>query len=351
MHQKFEMSKKFFNIVTSDGIAAIFLYGDIGEWGNVSSGQIVREVKEAEAAYERIEVRINSNGGDIYAGIAIFNAFRDSKADLRIFVDGIAASMASVIALCGRNVQMSKYARLMLHSASGGCYGTKDDLKDVIEQINVLEGTLADMYAKKTGKTAEEIKAAYFDGKDHWLSAGEALSLGFIDGIYDAEPVPENYTTEQIYQFFNNRLDKPQKENQMNIEDLRKRPLFKDAATDADVLRIIGNLETEAGKVTGLTADVTRLTGELKVFRDKAAADETAAKKKLLDDAEKDGRINATTRPAFQALLDKDRENGEAALKALTAKKRVTDYLGTPPEDKLGAWDARIKEINDKNKK
>jgi len=344
--------KKFFNIIASGNTATIFLYGDIGDWSfsDVNSGTIARELKEAEAAYRNVEVRINSNGGDVYAGIAIFNALRSSKADLRIFVDGIAASMASVIALCGKPVQMSKYARLMIHSASGGCYGTKDDLKEVIKQIEVLEGTLSDMYAEKTGKTAEEIKSTYFDGKDHWLSADEALSLGFIDGIYDAEPVPENSTTEQIYQLFNNRLNKPQNKNQMNIEDLRKQPLFKDAATDADVMRIIGNLETETGKVPGLTADVTRLTGELKVFQDKAKADEEAAKKKLLDDAEADGRIGKPQREQFEAILNADVENGKAILAGLPKKKLVSDYLQMPtPGENASAWDKRMEDIRKKN--
>jgi ATP-dependent Clp endopeptidase proteolytic subunit ClpP len=346
------MKNKFLNIVASGSNATIFLYGDIGDssWYDVRSVDISRELKEAESVYRKIDVRINSNGGEVYAGIAIFNALRNSNADIHIYVDGIAASMASVIALCGKPVEMSKYARLMLHSVSGGCYGTKGDLKEVIEQIESLEGSLCDMYAKKTGLTADKIRETYFDGKDHYLNANEALSAGFIDGIYDAEPVPEDSTPEQIYQIFNNRLNKPQITNQMNIEDLRKRPLFKDAATDADALRIIGNLETEAGKVPGLTNDVTRLNGELKVFQDKAKADEDAAKKNLLDEAEADGRINAQTRPTFEALLDADLVNGTAALGALPKKKRAADFAGKG-ENTAGAWAKRKEEIENRLKK
>jgi ATP-dependent Clp endopeptidase proteolytic subunit ClpP len=346
------MKNKFLNIVASGSNATIFLYGDIGDssWYDVRSVDISRELKEAESAYKKIDVRINSNGGEVYAGIAIFNALRNSKADIHIYVDGIAASMASVIALCGKPVEMSKYARLMLHSVSGGCYGSKGELKEVIEQIESLEGSLCDMYAKKTGLTADKIRETYFDGKDHYLNANEALSAGFVDGIYDADPVPEDSTPEQIYQIFNNRLHKPQITNQMNIEDLRKRPLFKDAATDADVLRIVGHLETEAGKVTGLTTQVTDLTARLKVFEDKAKADADAAKKTLLDEAEADGRINAQTRPVYQALLDKDRENGEAALRALTVKKRVVTALKEGNEPLPGAWEKRQEEIRNQFK-
>lgn len=332
--------------------ATIFLYGDIGDdgWGSVESGRIAREVKAAESAYKKIEVRVNSCGGEVYAGIAIFNAFRGSRADITIYIDGIAASMASVIALCGKPVKMSKYARLMLHSVSGGCWGTKSELQDVIVQLESLEQTLADMYSKKTGKTPDEIKAAYFDGKDHWLSADEALALGFIDGIYDAEPVPDGSTPEQIYQTFNNRLNKPKNSNQMNIEDLRKRPQFKDCNTDEDVLRVVGHLEQQAGQVSGLTADVARLTAELKVFQDKEAAALEASKTALLDAAVKEERINAAQRPVFQALLDKDFENGKAALNSLQPKRRIVNELADPQPDEESPWTKRQKEIK-KDKK
>ena len=89
----------------------ILLYGDIGEYDdNVRSGDIARELLEAEALTGKVDVRINSNGGEVYSGIAIFNALKNSKADITIYVDGIAASMASVIALCGKPVQMSRTA-------------------------------------------------------------------------------------------------------------------------------------------------------------------------------------------------------------------------------------------------
>ena len=248
---------RFFNMIPGNDACCILLYGDIGEYEGVRSGDIARELIEAEAAYKKIDVRINSNGGDVYAGIAIFNAFRNSKADITIYVDGIAASMASVIALCGKPVKMSKYARLMLHSVSGGCYGNKTELRRCLEEVEALENTLCQMYAPKLGISEEEIRARYFDDTDHWLKADEALALGFIDGIYDAEPVPEDSTPEQIYRTFNNRLkQQPQNHNQMNLEEVKKRPRFKDCATDADVFRIMDQLEAEAGKVPSLTTEV-----------------------------------------------------------------------------------------------
>ena len=169
--------KRFFNIIPSDQKCCILLYGEIGDWGKVTSGDITRELMEAEAMYNKIDVRINSCGGEVYAGIAIFNALRNSKADITIYIDGIAASMASVIALCGKPVQMSKYARLMLHNVSGGVYGNKDEINNYLKEIESLEDIISDMYAQRLGKSKEEIKSTYFDGADHWIKAQEALSM------------------------------------------------------------------------------------------------------------------------------------------------------------------------------
>ena len=323
---------RFFNITTSDdGTSTIFLYGDIGDYTEVQSGRIAQELMEAERVSRRIHVRINSNGGEVYSGIAIFNALRHSQADIRIYVDGIAASMASVIALCGKPVEMSKYARLMLHSVSGGCYGNKQDLQRCMEEIESLEGSLSEIYAERLGMSKEEVKQTYFDGEDHWLTAKEALDLGFIDDIYDADPVPADSTPAQIYTLFNNRLVEPQKNREdMNLEDVKKRPRFKDCASDADVFRLMDQLEEEA---------------------DKAEAEDLAARKQLLDAAEQDGRIDATTRPIYENLLANDRENGEKALAQLPVKRRVMEDLHLEPNGEESPWNRRMREIKDKRKK
>lgn len=342
---------RFFNMIPGQDTACILLYGDIGDYDKVRSGDVTRELLEMETGFTNIDVRINSYGGDVYAGMAIFNAFRNSKANITIYVDAIAASMASVIALCGKPVYMSRFARLMLHSVQGGAYGNKAELEEVIRNIESLENTLAEMIAGRLKKTVDEIKAAYFDGKDHWLTAQQALDAGLIDGIYDIEEsVPEDSTPDDVYTIFNNRLrNQSQTENQMNLEELRKRPAFQNCTTDEDVLRQITHLETEAGKVTGLTTEVTNLKKDLKVFQDKAAAEAEAEIDNLVQTAFDEGRITEPQKATYKALLKADRENGEAALKALPAKRRVMNNLHKPTAGGTGAWDEEMTNIRKKN--
>lgn len=340
---------RFFNIIPGEDTCCILLYGDIGDnYGAVTSGQITRELMAAESAYKNIDIRINSVGGEVYTGIAIFNALCASKANITLYVDGVAASMASVIALCGKPVYMSRYARLMLHSVSGGCYGNKKDLKEVLEQMESLEDTLCQMYAERLGKDTAAVKAAYFDGTDHWLTADEALSLGLIDGIYDADPVPEDSTPEQIYAIFNNRLNEPLNISDMNFEELKKRPQFKDCATEADVLARLDQLETTAGRADSIGKENDTLKAKLKDFEDAAEAAAAAARKALLDAAEKDGRINAETRPVYENLLKEHPDDGKKALASLPTKKMVMDTLqGGNPGDE-SPWEKRQREIRDK---
>ena len=339
---------QFFNIQTNaEGVATIFLYGDIGDYYDVQSGRVARELLEAEKDARRVNIRINSCGGEVYCGIAIYNAIKNSRADVHLYVDGIAASMASVIALCGKPVEMSKYARLMLHSVSGGCYGNKKDMQKCIEEIESLEDSLGDIYAARLGMTKEEVKAAYFDGEDHWLTADEALRLGFVDGIYDAEPVPADSTPEQIYTLFNNRLSEPQNKDKMNLEEIRKEPSFKDCKNEEEVMAKARTLAQEAVRASGLAEENATLKKRVKEFEDKAEADKEAARKTLLDAAEADGRINAETRPLYESILKSNPEEGEKALAALSPKRKVMEDIKVEPEGE-SPWNKRMREIKDK---
>lgn len=344
------MAKQYFNMIAGkDGTACILLYGDIGGYNDssVRSGDIVRELLEIEAIYRKVDVRINSMGGEVYAGIAIFNALRNSKADVTIYVDGIAASIASTIAACGKPVHMSRFSRLMLHNISGGCYGNKDDIKRCIAEIESLEDTLAEIYSARCKKTKEEIKQLFFDGGEHWFTADEALAMGLIDGIYDTDPVPVDSTPEQVYNIYQNRLTP---KNMLN-DELRKRPSFANLVTDEEVLRHIGHLETEAERTTGLSTENVELKNQLQVYKDKDAAAAEAGRTSLVNAAIKDGRIKEPQREVYLNLLKSDPVNGETALKALKPQRSVLEDLHTSPAGDESPWDKRMNEIKTNLKK
>lgn len=341
MQEKKRMVKRFFNVVLpqSGSDTHIYLYGEIDDYEGKAE-DIASELLSIQNTYgSKIVVHINSPGGEIYSGIAIVNALKSSNADIVMYIDGIAASMASVIALCGKPLYMSKYARLMLHNVKVGVYGDKEDLRVTIEEIEDLENTLCEIIAGRIGKTPDEIKTAYFDGRDHWFAATEAEALGLIDGIYDVDAIPDGSSTEQIYKIFNNRLNT----NNMNIDEIKKRPSFVNVATDADILRVIDVLEAEAKRVPELTERINEFEKQEKE-RDEAEINT------LLDAAVADERIKTPQRAQFYALLKADRTNGEEVLKSLQPKKRVMNVLNPKTDEPASAWDNRMEEIRKNNK-
>ena len=336
------MHKQFFNTIPSEnGQVAILLYGDVGDGQRVDSGRVVAELMSLQAMYDKIDVRINSCGGDVFSGMAIYTALRNSKADITIYIDGVAASIAGVIALCGKPLYMSPYAKLMLHAVSGGAWGNASDLRDMAVQMEALQGDLAAMIAGRCGMKQEDVLAKYFDEKDHWLSAREALDMKLIDGIYDMaeEPVPTQ-SPEELYTYFNNRLqNQPLKpNNEMGLLDsIKKVPSFANMASEDDVLAHIRELENKATKVESLEKAVNSYKEKLQSLEDK----EVAA---FIDKAIAERRITAAQKESFTALMKSDRENTEKLIDSMKPQpeRRIVDvYKGetSPASLTNKTWD------------
>lgn len=348
MQKNSSMKKKFSNIIKGDGKTIIMLYGEVGEGCSVDSSRVVSELFANENQDCKIEVRINSQGGDVFSGMAIYNALRQSKGDITIYIDGVAASIAAIIALCGKPLLMSPYAKLMLHNVSGGTYGNASELRQTAEQMETLQTNLATMIAERLGMTAEEIEKKYFDGQDHWISASEALEMKLVDGIYEMDEVADPpTTTEGIYNYFNNRLDfKPQNKGEMALlDDIKKIPTFEDKADSSAILAHIVNLTNKATKADALSKTVETYKAELdKLHKEK---DET-----LISNAVKAGKIAQEQVETFKNLLKNDRENAIKLIDGMKGRvqNRAVDFIH-PDQHSAGSfanksWDEIDKENN-----
>ena len=340
--------RRFFDVIPSGGgEATILLYGEVGDWSEVSARDVVTRLLELTRTYDKIDIRINSGGGEVYRGLAIYEALRNSAANLTIYVDGIAASMAAIIALCGKPLYMSPYARLMLHNVSGGSWGNSKELRRVAEEMEQLQGTLAKMIAGRLGKTPEEIETTYFDGEDHWLTAQECLSMGLIDGIYsmeedDAPPLSEKSTQEEIQTYFQNRL-----ENQaINNDDMALLDEIRKACPSITASMGEGEAVREVARLSSQLKSSEEENRELKA---KLASVEAEQHKAILDAAVAAGKISAEQRTHYEALLASSPESTKALLASLPEQKpknklpRVEDHLApesTPASKFAGkSWD------------
>lgn len=131
-----------------------------------------------------VTVRINSYGGDLAAGLAMLNALRAHRGSVRVEIEGVAASAATLFCCVG-TVRMADNAALMIHAPWVSAAGNARDLRDQADGLDTMAEGMATAYRAKTGKPAAEI-AKLLDGRDHWFTAAEALAFGLIDQITPA---------------------------------------------------------------------------------------------------------------------------------------------------------------------
>ena len=170
--------------------AEVLIYGNIGDRWNedgVIASELVRDLSALEA--DTINLRINSYGGSVPDGLAIYNALRRHKATVNVFVDGVAISCASYIAMAGDTITMAKNSQMMIHAPWTFAYGNSNDMREQADILDRYAKAMASAYADKSGKTYEDALALLTDGKDHWFLAEEAVAEGFADQIGEEESI------------------------------------------------------------------------------------------------------------------------------------------------------------------
>jgi ATP-dependent protease ClpP protease subunit len=160
------------------GTATVHIYDEIGYWG-VTASDFVRELSAVNAS--AIDVHLNSPGGEIFDGIAIANALRAHPATVTTYVDSLAASIASVIALAGDRVVMAPNSQMMIHDGSGICIGNAADMREMAELLDRQSNNIAEVYATKAGGTVEEWRALMT--AETWYTAAEAVAAGLADEV------------------------------------------------------------------------------------------------------------------------------------------------------------------------
>jgi ATP-dependent Clp protease protease subunit len=162
-----------------EGAGEIVIYDEIGAFG-IPAKAFLDELK-ALGPIAELTLRINSPGGSVFDGIAIYNALRRHEARVTVWIDGIAASIASMIAMAGDQVVMPENAMLMIHDPSGLVVGTAADMRAMAEALDKMKAGMVAAYRDKSGRDDVEIEALM--AAETWLSAEEAMDLGLADRV------------------------------------------------------------------------------------------------------------------------------------------------------------------------
>ncbi|EMM6789380.1 Clp protease ClpP [Pseudomonas aeruginosa] len=181
----------------SRGVAEILLYDEIGVWG-ITAQQFARELK-ALGDLSLISLRIHSPGGDVFEGTAIYNLLKNHPARVEAHVDGLAASMASVIAMAADTIYMPENAMMMVHRPWGIQGGEADDMRRYADLLEKIEGTMVAAYMAKTGKSEEDIKALL--KAETWMDGREAVEAGFADQLTEPLAAAAQLTSKRMKEF------------------------------------------------------------------------------------------------------------------------------------------------------
>lgn len=168
------------------------IYDTIGSdgWGNgITVDSIENELKDTNG--KPLNIYINSNGGEVFEGFAIYNILKRYGGYKTVYIDGLAASIASVIALCGNKVVMNKASMMMIHNASGFCMGNAEEMKKVVNALEQINEVIRDIYKSKTNLSEEQIKDLM--DNETFMTANECLEYGFADEIVEEEQSKDTF--------------------------------------------------------------------------------------------------------------------------------------------------------------
>lgn len=168
----------------SDGASedTIFLYDAIVSddfYGGVSAINFAKTINAMKA--DTIHLRINSPGGDVFAGVAMQAAIKNHPATVIVHIDGLAASAASVVAMAADKIMMADGAFFMIHNSWTFAVGNADDMLHTADMLEKVDISMSEVYASRTGQSIEDIRK--WMGEETWFSANEAIALNFADDL------------------------------------------------------------------------------------------------------------------------------------------------------------------------
>lgn len=181
------------------GVVEMELHGEIGAWG-ITARQFALDLK-ALGDVSHINLHVHSPGGDVFEGLAIYNILKHHPARVDGFVDGLAASMGSVVLMACNTISMPENAVIMVHKPWGIQGGDANDMRRYVELLDKIEGSMVSAYVAKTGKTAEEIHAIL--EAETWMNGAEAVAAGFADKILEPVKAFAHINSKRMQEFTN----------------------------------------------------------------------------------------------------------------------------------------------------
>ncbi|MFC4623838.1 head maturation protease, ClpP-related [Daeguia caeni] len=182
----------------ADADATISIFDVIGDDGWTGGGVTAKRISAAlrSIGNRDVIVRINSPGGDMFEGIAIYNLLRAHPAKVTVEVLGWAASAASIIAMAGDDIRMGFGSFMMVHNAWGVVIGNRHDMREAANLFDQFDAAIADIYQARTGMERADIEQLM--DAETFMSSEQAVEYGFADVVDDAQIHAETNASAQV---------------------------------------------------------------------------------------------------------------------------------------------------------
>lgn len=222
-------NKKFYNFENnSNNTANLYIYGTITSWRwdeEDVSAQSFKSDLEALGDIDTLNVHINSNGGEVFQGIAIYNLLKQHKATINVYIDGVAASIASVIAMAGDKIYIPQTAVMMIHNCSTYAKGNSKYLRKTADDMDKIMEALKASYMSRVKISKDKLQELL--DEESYLTADECIEMGFADEIIeDIEQNIETAASTNIYNLVMKLKEKDRiitKTKEINTEEIAEK--------------------------------------------------------------------------------------------------------------------------------
>lgn len=224
----FAIEQKSLTNQSTEDTTDVYIYQEIDWFWGISADDFIQELNEVTTP--NINLRLNSPGGEVFDAIAIYNALVSHPANVTVYVDSLAASAASLIAMCGDKIVMMVGSQMMIHDAMGISIGNAAELRDYADWMDKQSDNMASIYASRAGGEASEWRDRMI--AETWLFADEAVEIGLADEVFskpsNAEEEPETPGEDEPEQPGETEPDEPpmpmpeEEDTEDSIQDLMK---------------------------------------------------------------------------------------------------------------------------------
>lgn len=321
------MELKYSNQVSDDAKTFdVYMFGKLGD--NLDGDYFARELVYLDREADQINLHINSPGGNVMQGMSIVSVIMSMTTPVTACIDGVAASMAAVIAVACEKVVMYDYARMMIHDPYYTAGGTLT--KKQKNQVDQISGMLRKILSRRG---QDESKVESLMAAETWMSASEAMGHGLCDQIATSARGPMvNMSPDEILNHINNEY-KPKPKDTMKFSKKTNDLLGISAeATEVDIeaaiTKIHSEKETAEKNATEATKRAETAEARLKEIDEAAKTAQKAEASELVEAAIKEGRLDASAKESTLALFEKDHQSAKTMLASIPKRETVAGKLG-----------------------